>query len=129
MVDRAPSSPYGPVILEHFRRPRNQGAVEDADAVGEADNPLCGDRIRIGLWRAQDGRISRARFKGEACAICTAAASLITEMVQDITPQEAAAIGEPHILRALDAPIRPARLRCATLPLDALRAAAAALPG
>ncbi|MCI0433172.1 MAG: iron-sulfur cluster assembly scaffold protein [Gemmatimonadetes bacterium] len=121
--DRRVTSPYGPVILEHFRRPQNRGDLENADAVGEADNPLCGDRVRIAVRLAADGRIEAARFRGEACAICTAAASLITGMVHAITPQEAASIGESQILGALGAPIRPARMKCATLPIDALHAA------
>jgi len=123
----APGTLYGPVILEHYRRPRNRGPLDAADAIGEADNPLCGDRVRIGLRMGPDGRIADARFQAEACAICTAAASLITEMVRAVPPHEATAIDDAQILRALEVAIRPARLRCATLPLDALRAAVGAL--
>ena len=47
MAGAGTSGPYGATILEHFRRPRNQGRLPNADASAEGANPLCGDRVRI----------------------------------------------------------------------------------
>ncbi len=113
---------YSAIILEHFRHPRNRGELPGADLSGEAHNPLCGDRLRLAL-RLENGVIREARFHADACAICTAAASLLTERISGLAPAAAADLAEAELINALDAEIRPERRRCATLPLEALRAA------
>jgi nitrogen fixation NifU-like protein len=113
---------YGRVILEHYRRPRNRGPLLEASGRGNADNPLCGDHVRFAI-RTVGERITAARFEAEACAICTAAASLLSEMVHGLTLAEAAVLPVARLHAALATEIRPARERCATLPLDALRSA------
>jgi len=113
---------YGAVIAEHFRRPRNQGALDAPDAAHEDVNPLCGDRVRIELRIASD-RIAAARFKGDACMVAVAAASLLTGMLEGMTLAEAAAFPEARLLEALQAPLRPSRVGCALLPLRVARAA------
>jgi nitrogen fixation protein NifU and related proteins len=116
---------YGPLILEHFRRPRNAGDLADADRVGEAHNALCGDRVRIG-YRLSEGRISEVRHRSEACAICTAAASILTERVRGMTPTSAASVTENELVGALESEIPEERRACAVLPLEALRHATGA---
>jgi len=117
------AGPYGSVITEHFRRPRNQGALPDATASAEVVNPLCGDRIRVAVL-VDDGRIAEARFVANACAICVAAASLLTEDVRGVSPDDAARLGDERVL-ALIGPVPAGRTRCATLPAEALRRALA----
>ncbi len=113
---------YSSVIWQHFRAPRNFGALPAPDAAHEDVNPLCGDRIRIELY-LRDGAVAAVRFRGDACAISTAAASVLTELVQGRPVAEAAAVGEEALLEALQAEIRPARMNCVRLPLQVLRAA------
>ncbi|TMA27017.1 MAG: iron-sulfur cluster assembly scaffold protein [Deltaproteobacteria bacterium] len=113
---------YGAVISEHYRRPRNQGALESPDAVHEGFNPLCGDRLRMEV-KIEGGRIAAARFRGDACMVAIAAASLLTDFVRGLSIAEAAAFPREQLLAALEAPLRPSRLGCATLPLEVLRAA------
>jgi nitrogen fixation NifU-like protein len=113
---------YSATILDHFRHPRNTGDLPDANHLGEAHNPLCGDRIRMAL-RIEGGRIAEAKFRAEACAICTAAASLLTERIRGRTTDEAVAIEEDALITWLDTTLRAERRRCATLPLEALHAA------
>ena len=38
---------YREVILDHNRRPRNFGELENADRIVEGVNPLCGDRMTL----------------------------------------------------------------------------------
>ena len=124
----ATAGPYGRTIAEHFRRPRNHGPLPHAHAEAEGINPLCGDRVRLAVALGEDGEIiADARFIANACAICVASASLLTERVRGLSRDVAAAIGEDEILAALDADIPTARKRCATLPLEALRGALATL--
>lgn len=118
------SLPFSPLILEHFRRPRNVGALEAPDAVREGANPLCGDRVRFELAVGEGGRIAGVRFKGDACAIAVAAASLLGERVAGAAPDEVDRLTLDDVLAMLGAPVGEARLGCARLPLDVLRAAA-----
>lgn len=115
------AGPYGSVITEHFRRPRNQGALPEATASAEMVNPLCGDRIRVAVLVDSD-RIADARFVANACAICVAAASLLTEHVRGMSPDDASRLGDEAAL-ALVGSVPAGRTRCATLPVEALRRA------
>jgi len=119
----ADSNPYGSTVLEHFRRPRNQGAMPDASASAEGVNPLCGDRVRVALMLDASGMITDARFVANACAICVASASLLTERVRGFSRDVAAALSDEDVLGLIGEPVPPARRRCATLPLEALRRA------
>lgn len=115
---------YSPTILEHFRRPRNYGDLDAPDLAREVYNPVCGDRIRL-MLRVDDGRVTAARFKGDACAIAKAAASLLTGMLEGRSLDDAANVQDEEMLEALDAAIAPSRHACALLPLKALREAVA----
>jgi nitrogen fixation NifU-like protein len=118
----AAPAPYGATIMEHFRRPRNQGPLPAADAAREGANPLCGDRVRIEL-ALQDGRVVEARFTANACAISVAAASLLTERVRGMSAVDVRAIGDEEMLAALGGEIPHARHACALLPLTTMVAA------
>ena len=131
---------YQELILDHYRRPRNKGALDGADASVERRNPLCGDEI--GLQLALDGDVVRdVRFTGRGCSISQASASMLTQALRGRTRAEAeallarftrlvhgdaeaardASLGE---LRALQGVARfPARIRCATLAWSALEEA------
>lgn len=111
---------YSAILLDHFRRPRNYGGLDAPDISNEQFNPLCGDRIRLEL-KLEKAKVAEARFKGDACAICTAAASLLTELVVGAHVDELANIPDARLISALESDIQPARLQCALLPLHALR--------
>lgn len=106
---------YSEKLLDHFRHPRNYGALTNADISYESFNPLCGDRIRIEM-RLADRQV---RFRGDGCAISIAAASLLTEIIVNTDPNK---ISDDQLLAALESDIKPARIQCALLPLEALRA-------
>ncbi len=65
--------------------------------------------------------VNEARFKGDACAISTAAASLLTELILGADIAELAGISDARLISALESDIQPARLQCVLLPLEALR--------
>ena len=111
---------YSDILLDHFRHPRNYGSLDSPDVSNEQFNPLCGDRIRLEL-KLRQSVVSEARFKGDACAICTAAASLLTEMARGKDLEELANLPDAQLISALESDIKPARLQCALLPLHALR--------
>ena len=113
---------YSDVIRERFRHPRFRGALASPDAVFEDVNPLCGDRIRVEFAIA-DGRITEARFTGDSCAIATASADVLLELVTGQTLDFAHALDAGRLLERLDADIRPSRMKCVTLPLSVLQGA------
>jgi len=111
---------YSDTLLDHFRNPRNYGSLPSPDAVYEEFNPLCGDRIRIEL-SISDNRIASAHFVGDGCAICIAAASVLTELILNADIEEADVISSEMLLSSLKSDIKPSRMKCALLPLEALR--------
>jgi nitrogen fixation protein NifU and related proteins len=111
---------YSDVIRDRWRKPRHRGELSGANAVAEDVNPLCGDRVRMMLAVEPEGRIAEARFIGDSCAICTASADVVADLVSGRTRGEAAALDVSDVLAVLQAEIRPTRMRCATLPLSVL---------
>ena len=82
---------YQGVIVDHFRKPRNQGRVDPHDTDIEMRNPSCGDEIRLQM-RLEDGRIAVVGFTGSGCAISQASSSMMTDLVKGKTPDEALAL-------------------------------------
>ena len=111
---------YSEIILDHFRNPRNYGSLPSPDISHEDVNPLCGDRIRIEL-KISCGVVEAARFKGDGCAISLAAASILTELILGADVTQGDPVSPDQLLSSLASDIKPARIKCALLPLQALR--------
>jgi nitrogen fixation protein NifU and related proteins len=111
--------PYSPTILDHFKHPRNRGALPAPTVSQEGTNPLCGDRVRIQL--VLDGDLVKdARFTANACAICVAAASMLTELVRGAPLEDVETLTVPELITQLKSDIPPSRLACVRLPLTVL---------
>jgi len=132
---------YQEVILDHSRRPRNCHCMKDADRHADGYNPLCGDRFTVYL-KLQDDRIADISFEGTGCAISTASASILTEILKGKTRAQAEALfdtfhnlvtGKTHAegetpalgkLAAFSGVCEfPVRVKCATLVWHTLRSA------
>jgi nitrogen fixation protein NifU and related proteins len=129
---------YQQLILEHYRSPRNRGALEGATATAHVHNPTCGDEVLL-MLRLEDGRIAEARFQGQGCSISQASISMMTGLLRGKTPEEALALADRFTemmkgdaaaardrelgdLRALEGVGKfPVRIRCALLAVDAVR--------
>lgn len=130
---------YQEIILEHSRKPKNAGVLEDPTAEAGGNNPLCGDRITVYV-KLDGDRISDVRFNARGCAISVASASMMTEILigktldeaeeaierfnTRLTGEDAPDLAEDDELSALMG-VRdfPTRIKCATLPWQTLRAA------
>jgi NifU-like protein involved in Fe-S cluster formation len=75
------------------------------------------------MLRLEDERVQTARFVGDSCAICTASADVLVEMLEGKPRDEALAVSTADVLETLAADIRPTRMRCVTLPLTVLATA------
>ena len=113
---------YTDLVIQHFRRPLNKGRHPNPNATAEGANPLCGDRIRIEC-EVSGARVASAMFTGDACAICVAAASLLSERVRGMPVRDIMGIADESVIDALQGAVPPARRRCATLPIETLRQA------
>ena len=113
---------YSDVIRERWRRPRFRGELPGASASAEDVNPLCGDRVRVMVVVAGH-TVEAARFTGDSCAICTASADVLSEMIHGQAVAQARALEASDILGVLQADVRPTRMRCVTLPLTVLKQA------
>jgi nitrogen fixation NifU-like protein len=140
---------YQDIILDHGRHPRNFRAIAHPTHTARGHNPLCGDRVTIYL--TLDGeRIADVSFEGRGCAISTAAASLMTEVLKGRTVAEAETLfrhfharvtggAQTELPAALVEDMErlepltgvkayPARVKCATLSWHALEAALKGAP-
>jgi nitrogen fixation NifU-like protein len=130
---------YQALILDHNKKPRNFGVLEDANRSADGHNPLCGDRIHL-TARVEDGMLADLRFEGSGCAISTASASLMTQAVKGrplaealrlferfralVTAERGAEAGGAELGKlAVFAGVRefPVRVKCATLPWHTLK--------
>jgi nitrogen fixation NifU-like protein len=123
---------YQELILDHNKRPRNFKKPEGANRTALGNNPLCGDKLNVYL-KIKDNVIEDIGFEGSGCAISTASASVMTEMLKGKTFEEAEALFERfhHLMTdeegevdldelgkmAVFAGVRefPVRVKCATL--------------
>jgi nitrogen fixation NifU-like protein len=119
--------PYLALVVEHYRRPRNQRALAAPTQVHEGVNPLCGDRVRMEL-EVRDRIVVDAAFAASACAIATASASLLTERIRGGTVDDALQVDEESVVTALGVGVPVARRGCAVLPWRILRQALSQAP-
>lgn len=79
---------YQDVILDHSRRPRNFRVLADPAHKAEGYNPLCGDRLTLYV-DVKDDVVRDISFQGSGCAISTASASVMTEVLRGKSRAEA----------------------------------------
>lgn len=111
---------YSAAVLDHFKDPRNAGALADATAMVEVSNPVCGDVLQLAA-RVEGGRLAEVRFKAQGCVTAMACASVLTEMVKGKTPEAARALTYQQIADVLGG-LPPATAHGAQLARDALAA-------
>lgn len=112
---------YSPKVMDHFQNPRNVGDMADADAVGKAGSPSCGDILRLYL-KFEKGRVARATFKTFGCGAAIAASSVLTEMVLGKTVLELKAITNIQVAESLGG-LPPIKMHCSVLAEQALKSA------
>lgn len=111
---------YREYILEHYRDPHNKGDLENPDRFAAYANPLCGDRLQMGVRLVGD-RVTEVRFNGTGCAISQATASMLTDVIQGKTLDELGMITKHDVIEMLGIEISPARMKCALLSWEILR--------
>ncbi|MBS3052695.1 MAG: SUF system NifU family Fe-S cluster assembly protein [Candidatus Aenigmarchaeota archaeon] len=115
------SEMYGEIILDYYRNPKNFGKLDRPNIVSRDANPLCGDIIEIQLKISKDKKISDVRFNGNGCAISRASASMLTELIKDKTLNDIVKLSKKDVLDLLGIELSHVRMKCALLPLKALK--------
>ncbi|MCG1021729.1 Fe-S cluster assembly sulfur transfer protein SufU [Sutcliffiella horikoshii] len=128
---------YRQVIMDHYKNPRNKGAIESDSITVDMNNPTCGDRIHLTL-QVEDGKVADAKFDGEGCSISMASASMMTQAVKGLEVEKALELSQIFYdmmlgkeyddetmdlgdIEALQGVAKfPARIKCATLAWKAM---------
>ena len=110
---------YSEKVMDHFMNPRNVGVIEDADGVGRAGNPVCGDLMEMSV-KIQGDVISDIKFRTFGCGAAIATSSMATELIKGRTIEEALELSNRAIAEALDG-LPPIKMHCSVLAAEALR--------
>ena len=112
---------YSEKVMDHYRRPRNVGEIENADGIGKVGNPVCGDIMEFYI-KVEEGRISDAKFKTFGCGAAIATSSMVTELIKNKTIEEAMNISNMAVVEALGG-LPPVKMHCSVLAEEALKKA------
>lgn len=110
-------------LLDHARRSPHRKPMECPSAQHEEFNPLCGDKVRVYVRLRKGDIIESMSFEGSGCIISQAAASLLAEHAQGKYPDDIAKLKRGDMETMIGGELSPARVKCAMLPLVALKTA------
>jgi nitrogen fixation NifU-like protein len=113
---------YSEKVMDHFMNPRNVGEIPDADGVGTVGNPVCGDMMAFYIKVNEEGRLSDVKFKTFGCGAAIAVSSMVSEMAQGMTLEEAKKLTNRDVATELDG-LPPNKMHCSNLGADALHKA------
>lgn len=118
---------YSPQVLDHFQHPRNAGEVANPDASVQIENPACGDILKLTL-KVSAGRIAEIRFLAKGCVPAMACGSLLTELVQGKTIEDAGKLRREELVQRIGG-LPEASTHASHLAMDALTAALKEIKG
>ena len=112
---------YSDKVMDHFMSPRNVGEIENADGVGEVDNPVCGDMMTFYI-KVDDNHISDVKYKTFGCGAAIAVSSMVSEMAKGKTLEEAKKITPALVAKELEG-LPKNKYHCSNLGAQALNKA------
>jgi len=112
---------YAPILIDYFENPRCAGEMDNADAIAQVSNPVCGDVMKLWL-KIDDGKITDAKFKAQGCSAAIATSSYATELIIGMNLQQARSITKEAIADALGG-LPGSKMHCSVLACDAIREA------
>ena len=113
---------YKEHILDLYKNPHNKGNLKNPTYEFSKNNPICGDEIKIQIL-AKNNKIADIKFCGQGCVISQASASLLTDKIKNLSINKIKKFSTEDVLEMLKIPISYTRIKCALLPLDAVKGA------
>lgn len=111
------------IILDHYHHPRHVGRLQEATHSSKTENLSCGDSLTMDIV-IKNGIIENIGWVGSGCALSQASASLLSEKVAGISPEDALKISGSDITELLGIEtLSPARAKCAFLSIETLHQA------
>ena len=110
---------YSEKVMDHFMNPRNVGAIENADGVGEIGNAKCGDIMKIYL-KIENEIIVDCKFETFGCGSAIASSSMATEMIMGKSIYEAMELTNKAVAEALDG-LPAHKMHCSVLAEEAIK--------
>jgi nitrogen fixation protein NifU and related proteins len=111
---------YSPRLLDHFQHPRNAGALPNAQASAQVENPVCADVLKLSA--SLDGDvITEIRFQAKGCVPSMACGSAVTELTRGKSVTTAASLRVEDVLATVGG-VPPASIHAAQLAIEALHA-------
>ena len=109
---------YSETVMEHFSNPRNAGVIDNADGVGEAGNPVCGDMMTFYI-KVKDDTLVDVKFQTFGCVAAIAVSSIVSEMAKGKKLDEAQRITRQVVAEALGG-LPQNKMHCSNLGAEAL---------
>ena len=119
---------YSDILMDHFKNPRNQGEIANADGVGEVGNPVCGDMmkiyIKVGKNSAGEEILDDIKFQTLGCGAAIASSSMLTELAKGQKLEDALKISREQIAEKLGG-LPKEKIHCSILAAEGLKKAVA----
>lgn len=117
---------YNKKVMKHFIHPKNVGEIKNADGIGKATSPVCGDYMLLYIKVRKDKngieRIRDIKFRTFGCTAAVASSSVLTEMAKGKNIKDAARMTKKEIVKALGG-LPYKKIHCSVLAADALKSA------
>ncbi|MFO8108987.1 MAG: iron-sulfur cluster assembly scaffold protein [Thermoplasmata archaeon] len=115
--------PYTDKLIEYFKNPKNVGKIDDPDGKAQEGSPACGDMVKVYIKVDPESQvITDVKFESYGCASNIATGSIITEMAEGMTVEDAKKITWKDAADELGG-LPPVKMHCSVLAIDGLRSA------
>ena len=111
---------YKEHIMELYKSPANYGELENPTHKHTETNSSCGDEITM-QFIVKDRKISDVKFSGSGCVMSIVSSSLLTDKIKGMNVEDAKKLTKDDVLELLKINVNPARLKCITVPLYAVK--------
>jgi nitrogen fixation NifU-like protein len=113
---------YDEKIESHNEMPNNKFILDNFKVKFKDNNPVCGDVVEIYL-DINEEIIKNASFQGSGCMISMASSDILLDFVKDKNIHDLLKLTDDNIVDMIGIELGVNRIKCATLPLKALKRA------
>lgn len=107
-------------LLEIYKNPANQGKLNNSTVMVTEKNPMCGDVINLYL-QIENGKVTKATFDGDMCSVSIISSELLIDEIVEKELGDIENLDKKDLLELINLELTTSRIKCATLPLDALK--------